>query len=83
MGLFTSLLICLAINFGVSILLSSLGVQIYIIDIVTNFVLALVFSIINFRKDPEGMLRNPRFHKSFATLFIVLLAVTFILGYLL
>ena len=83
MGVFTSLLICLAINFAVSFILSSLGVQIYIIDIVTNFVLALVFSIINFRKDPEGILRNPRFHKSFAILFIVLLAVTFILGYLL
>ena len=83
MGFLTSLLICLGISFGLSFLLSGFGVQMYIIDIITSFVLALVFSIINFRRDPNGMLRNPRFHKSFATLFIILLTVTFILGYLL
>ncbi len=83
MGLLGSLLICLAINFIISFVLSGFGVDLYIIDIVTSFVLALVFSIMNFRKDPDGIFKNPRFHKSFAILFVILLAVTFLLGYVL
>jgi hypothetical protein len=83
MGLFTSLLICLVIQLVVSLVLSAMGVAVYIIDIATSFALALFFSILTYRRDPQGIWKNPRFHKSFVTLFIVLLAATFVMGYLL
>ncbi|MCX5775879.1 MAG: hypothetical protein NTV44_05995 [Firmicutes bacterium] len=83
MSLLKSFAICLAIDLGLSFLLGLMGFQQYIIDVVICFILALTFSILDFRRLPGNFLKNPKFHAHFATLFLLLLVVTYVIGYVL
>jgi hypothetical protein len=82
-GILISFAVCIAINFAVIILLSLAGVQnAAIISIVSCLSISLFFAIYSFRKDPRGRLRNPDFHKYFATNFVIILLITYLFNYL-
>lgn len=83
LGLIISFAICIAINFAVVILLSLAGIQnAAIISIVSCLAISLFFAIYTFRKDPRGRIRNPDFHKYFATNFVIILIITYLFNYL-
>jgi|GEM_PF-804245 len=81
MSLLKSFAICLAIDLGLSFVLSLFGFQQYIIDVMVCFALSLTFSVMDYRRLPGNFLKNPKFHQHFATLFLLLLVVTYVIGY--
>lgn len=82
-NLFVSFFICLAVDMAVSFIFTLLGYPSYVVDIVTCFVLSLTFSILDYRKLPGKFWLNPKFHAHFASLFVLLLVVTYVIGYVL
>lgn len=82
MGFFTTLLLFILIDMAVTFVLRLLGVPFFVIDISVAFIMAFIFALLRHDRRLGPFYRNPMFHRHFATLFIIMLAISYIMGYL-
>jgi len=77
------LLIFIAIDFAITVVLSLFGTPSFVIDIIVSFVMAFLFSYFRHDKRSGPFIKSISFHRSFATVFIILLALSYVMGHLL
>ncbi|MFA5235920.1 MAG: hypothetical protein WC399_03675 [Bacilli bacterium] len=81
MGYLGTFLLFIVIDMVITFVLRLLGVPYYVIDIVVALVMAFIFAFIRHDKRRGPFLKDVTFHRNFATLFIILLAISFLIGY--
>ncbi len=77
-GFFLSLIFILLLQVGLQYVLTMLSFSNLWICIIIDFVLAVVFTLFNFRGREK--LRNPSFHQSVAVYFLILSIFSLIFG---
>ena len=82
MGIIGLLILFFLIDFFITSFLSILGTPRFLIDIIVAFVLAFLYSFIR-NRGGEPFYQKKQFHQNFATIFVILLAISLIFGYLL
>lgn len=83
MGFLGTLLLFIVIDMVITVVLRLLGVPYYVIDIAVSLVMAFIFAAIRHDKTRGPFLKDVTFHRNFAMLFIILLAISLITGYFL
>ncbi len=81
MAFFGTLLLFIVIDMVITIVLRLLGVPYYVIDIVVSLLMAFIFAYIRHDKTRGPFIKDVTFHRNFAILFIILLAISLIFGY--
>ncbi len=83
MGFLGTLLLFILVDLAITFLLRLLGVPYFVIDIVVAFVMAFLFAYLRRERTSVPFYKNLSFHRNFATIFIVLLAISYIFGQIL
>lgn len=76
---FIILIIVIAVQFLLQMFLGSLGLPAITIELVINFVIAFLFSLINYRGSKKEALKDVSFHKNVFIYFIVFTVISFII----
>jgi hypothetical protein len=71
------------VDMTVTFILRLLNVPYFIIDIVVAFIMAFIFAFIRHDRRLGPFYKDMMFHRNFAMLFIVLLMISYVMGYLL
>ena len=77
------LLLFIAIDFGITVVLSLFGTPSFVIDIIVSFVMAFLFSFFRHDKSSGPFFKSLSFHRNLAMVFIILLSLSYLMGYLL
>jgi len=77
------LLLFIFINLALTTVLGLLGLPTFVIDIIVSFVMAFIFSFIRHDKSRGPFYKDIVFHRNFAMVFIILLALSYVTGLLL
>jgi hypothetical protein len=75
-------LLFIIIQVGISVLLGLFGVPPFAIDIVVSFASALLIAFLTTMRAGVPFYRNIRFHRNLVIVFIILLGLRYVLGYL-
>lgn len=77
-GFFISLILILLLQYALQYVLVLLNFPFLWINIIIDFVLAVVFTLINFRGQEK--LKNPAFHRSILIYFAILTVMSILFG---
>ncbi|MGI6713576.1 MAG: hypothetical protein ACOX3K_00730 [Bacilli bacterium] len=77
-----SILIIMAVDYLISFVFVLTGLPYYAATIVSALIIAFIFTYLSYRRHPNGVFKNPAFHRSFATRFVILMIISFIFNYL-
>lgn len=77
-----SLLIIVAVDYLISFVFFLTGLPYYLATIVSTLLIAFIFTYLSYRRHPHGVWKNPAFHRSFATRFVIFMIINIILVYL-
>ena len=86
MSYFIILIIVIALQYALQFLLSGFGLPGITIELIINFVLAFIFSLINYRGRKKDAFKDMNFHKSvfiYFMIFTVISVVIYGINYLL
>ena len=83
MGFLGTLLLFIFVDMAITFILRLFEVPFFIIDIAVAFVMALIFALLRHDRRLGPFYKNQMFHRNFATLFILLLTISYIMGHLL
>lgn len=75
-------IIILAVQYGAYYLFSSLGFNPIVSDVLVDVVLAFVFALIYYRGNRKKAFKDPYFHRSVATYFLILFIISMIYYFL-
>ena len=76
---FIILIVVVAVQFLLQMFLGSLGLPMITIELIVNFVIAFLFSLINYRGYKKEAFKDPSFHKSVLSYFLVFTLISLIL----
>ena len=79
LGYFLILLIVIGVQFMLQMLLGGLGLPMITIELIVNFVIAFIFSLFNYRGYKKEAFRDPSFHKSVLSYFLVFTVISLII----
>jgi len=77
------LLLFIFINLALTTVLGLLGLPTFVIDSIVSFVMAFIVSFIRHDKSRGPFYKDIVFHRNFAMVFIILLALSYVTGLLL
>jgi len=77
-GFFISLILILLLQYALQYILVFLNIPFFWINIIIDFVLSVVFTLINFRGQEKW--RNPAFHRSILIYFAILTVMSILFG---
>lgn len=77
-GLILSLIIIFAVHFTVYAILINLGVPYLYVLLITDLVLAFLFSMFNYRGYKKEAIKDPKFHRNVAIWFGILVLLDFL-----
>jgi hypothetical protein len=75
-------ILLIIIQVGLSVLLGLFGAPVFAIDIVVSFASAFLISFLTTMRGGIPFYRNERFHRNFVIIFIILLGLRYLFGYL-
>ena len=76
---FILLVVVIGVQFLLQMLLGSLGLPLITIELIVNLVIAFIFSFINYRGYKKEAFKDPSFHKSVLSYFLVFTLISLIL----
>ena len=77
-----SMLIIMVVDYVISFAFALTGLPFYAATIVSTLIIAFIFSYLSYRNHPNGIFRNPKFHRDFAIRFVIFMIINIIFMFL-
>ena len=79
MSYFLILIIVIALQYALQYFLAGLGLPGITIELIINFVIAFIFSLINYRGRKKDAFKDIRFHRSVTVISFVIYGINYLL----
>ena len=79
LGYILVLILVVGIQFALQYILGGLGLPLITVELIVNFVIALVFAFFNYRGNKKEAIKDIRYHRSVLSYFLVFTIISFII----
>lgn len=73
-----SMIIIMAVDYIITIAFAISGIPLYFATILSTLIIAFIFSYMSYRRHPDGVFRNPLFHRDLAIRFVIFMVINIV-----